>query len=123
MEWDEEGSFSQWIFTREPTENEDFELQIDICIQRNEEKRYTYKVRYRDFCYAVAKTCTEVLKSHGIYGYHCSTYEDDINFRQLLFIKAVALDCLDIRELNDMGEGLGESTPFDKELELILFDM
>ena len=123
LHWSEEGSYSHWVFTREPTEDEDFELQIDICIHRGEEKHYSYTVRYKDFCYAVAKTCTEVLKSHGVYGYHHSSYEDDINLRHLLFIKAVALDCLEIRHLQDNGDGLGESTSFEKELALLLFDM
>lgn len=123
LHWDEEGSSSHWVFTRKPTEETDFELQIDICIRRDEEKYYCYKVCYQDFCYAVAKTCTEVLKSHGIYGYHHSTYEDDIDLRHLLFIKAVALNCLETRTLKDNGDGLGESTSFEKELELLLFDM
>ena len=121
--WDEEGSSSHWVFTRKPTEDTDFILQIDICIHRDEEKHYSYQVQYKDFCYAVAKTCTEVLKSHGIYGYHHSTYEDDLNLRHLLFVKAVALDCLETRKLTDNGDGLGESTSFEKELELLLFDM
>ncbi len=121
--WDEEGSSSNWTLTREPTENPDFELQIDIAINRSEKKQYSYKVRYKDFCYAVAKTCTDVLKSHGIYGYHHSTYVDDLNLRHLLFVKAVALDCLEVRQLTDNGDGLGESTSFEKEMELLLFDM
>lgn len=121
--WQEEGTSSEWTLTREPTEDEDFDLQIDISVYREEEKRYSYKVRYKELCYAVAKTCTKVLKSHGIYGYHYSTYEDDINLRHLLFIKAVALDSLEVRELTDMGDELGESTCFEKELELLLFDM
>lgn len=123
LHWDEEGSSSHWVFTREPTEDEDFELQINICFHREEEKHYSYKVRYKDFCYAVAKTCTEVLKSHGIYGYHHSTYEDDINLRHLLFLKAVALENFEVRTLTDNGDGKGESTSFEKELELLLFDM
>ena len=123
LHWDEEGSSSHWVFTREPTEDTDFTLQIDICIHRDEEKRFSYQVQYKDFCYAVAKTCTEVLKSHGIYGYHHSTYEDDLNLRHLLFVKSVALDCLETRILTDNGDGLGESTSFEKELELLLFDM
>ena len=123
LHWDEEGSSSHWVFTREPTEDEDFELQIDICLRRGDEKNFSYKVRYKDFCYAVAKTCTEVIKSYGIYGYHHSTYEDDINLRHFLFVKAVALDFLDIRKLTDNGDGLGESSSFEKEMELLMFDM
>lgn len=123
LNWDEEGSSSHWSFLRLPSETEDFQVQIDICIRRDEEKHYSYQVRYQDFCYAVAKTCTEVLKSHGIYGYHHSTYVDDLNLRHLLFVKAVALDCFDARTLTWFEEGLGEGTDFEKELELLLFDM
>ena len=121
--WDEEGSASNWIIEREPTLDTDFNIKISIDISRNEDKHYEYNVRYKDFCYAVAKTCTEVLKSHGIYGYHHSIYEDDIHLRYLLFIKSVALDNFESRELTDMGDKNGESSPFEKELELLLFDM
>ena len=103
------------------TDTGNIKISIDIC--RGEDKHYEYNVRYKDFCYAVAKTCTEVLKSHGIYGYHHSIYEDDMHLRYLLFIKSVALENFEARELTDMGEKNGESTSFEKELELLLFDM
>lgn len=121
--WDEEGSASKWIIERDTTLDTEFDIKISIDICRDETKHYEYIVRYKDFCYAVAKTCTEVLKSHGIYGYHHSIYEDDMHLRYLLFIKSVALDNFEVRELTDMGDKNGESSPFEKEVELLLFDM
>lgn len=123
LKWEEEGAFSQWTIEREPTLDTDFDIRITIDLCRKERKRYEYTVRYKDFCYAVAKTCTEVLKSHGIYGYHHSVYSDDMHVRYLLFIKSVALDCPQARTLTDLGEGKGYSTSLEKELELLLFDM
>ena len=121
--WDEEGAASKWVIERDATMDTDFNIRISIDVCRGEDKHYEYNVRYKDFCYAVAKTCTEVLKSHGIYGYHHSIYEDDMHLRYLLFIKSVALDNFESRELTDMGDKNGESSPFEKELELLLFDM
>ena len=121
--WDEEGSASHWNIEREPTLDTDFDIKISIDICRDETKHYEYNVRYKDFCYAVAKTCTEVLKSHGIYGYHHSIYQDDMHLRYLLFIKSVALDNFEARVLTDMGEKNGEGSSFEKEIELLLFDM
>lgn len=121
--WDEEGSASKWIIEREATLDTDFDIKISIDICRDETKHYEYNVRYKDFCYAVAKTCTEVLKSHGIYGYHHSIYQDDMHLRYLLFVKSVALDNFEARALTDMGDKNGEGSPFEKEIELLLFDM
>lgn len=121
--WDEEGAESKWVIERDATTDTDFNIKISIDICRGEDKHYEYNVRYKDFCYAVAKTCTEVLKSHGIYGYHHSICEDDMHLRYLLFIKSVALDNFEARELTDMGEKNGESSSFEKELELLIFDM
>lgn len=121
--WDEEGAASNWIIEREPTLDTDFDIKISIDICRDEDKHYEYNVRYKDFCYAVAKTCTEVLKSHGIYGYHHSIYEDDMHLRYLLFIKSVALDNFEARVLTDKGDKNGEGSSFEKEIELLMFDM
>lgn len=121
--WDEEGSASQWVIEREPTLATDFDIKVSIDVCRAESKHYEYTVRYRDFCYAVAKACTEVLKSHGIYGYHHSVYQDDMPLRYLLFIKSVALDNFEARELTDMGDNNGEGSSLEKEIELLLFDM
>ena len=123
MCWDEEGSCSCWTFTRQPTTDTNFILTIDISIRRNDTKHYSYEIPYKDFCYAVAKACTQTLKSHGFWGYHFSTYIEDINIRQLLFLKSVALENFEARELTDNGNGLGDSSSFEKEIELLLFDM
>ena len=121
--WDEEGAFSNWVIEREPTLNTDFDIKISIDILRSEAKHYEYTVRYKDFCYAVAKACTEALKSHGIYGYHHSVFSDDMHLRYLIFLKCVALDNFEARSLTDMGEKNGEGSSFEKEIELLLFDM
>ena len=120
--WDEEGSYSKWIFEREPTLDNDFDIKIDIFICRVNEEHYSYKVRYKDFCYAVAKGCTEAIKKYGIYGYHKRVYEEDMNLRYLLFLKSVALDNFEARELKYDEKG-DPCSSLEKELELLLFDM
>lgn len=81
-----------------------------------------YCVDEKDFCYAIAKACTDVLKQYGIYGYRYSTEYDTFDLHQLLFIKAYALECLDVRKLLNADEWV-KKTNFDKEIELLLFDM
>ena len=120
--WEEEGG-SNWLIERDATLKPDFDIKLSIDIKRSETKHYEYTVRYKDFCYAVAKACTEVLKSHGIYGYHQSIYQDDMHLRYLLFIKGVALDNLEARKLTDMGDKNGMGSSLEKELKLLLFDM
>ena len=122
--WDEEGSCSNWFLEREATEDTDFILKLHIDICRTETKSYNYEVRYKDFCYAVAKACTEVLKEYGFFGYHHSVYNQDMNLRYLLFLKSVALDNFEARKLTFFKEkGHGETTDFCKELEFLVFDM
>lgn len=119
--WDEEGNASVWELERDPTEDLDFKLRISID---HNEKHYKYSVRYADFCYAVAKACTEALKKHGFTGYHRATYTQDFNVRYLLFLKGVALGDLEACKLTYYEEkGTGETSDFSKELELLLFDM
>lgn len=122
--WDEEGACSNWTIERDPTQNTDFMLKIHIEHCRTETKVYDYEVPYRGFCYAVAKACTEMLKEYGFFGYHHSVYHQDMNVRYLLFLKSVALDNFEARELTYYGEkGHGETTDLQKELELLEFDM
>ena len=102
--------------------SEDLDFELWISIEHNE-KHYQYAVRYADFCYAVAKACTEVLKKHGFTGYHRATYTQDINIRQLLFLKGIALGDLDACKLRYYEEDAGETSDLSKELELLLFDM
>ena len=83
-----------------------------------------YSVNDRDFCYAVAKACTEVIKEFGFYGYRYSTESEPIKIHQLLFLKAYALGNMDARDLIVMDEELDCcKSNFEKELELLLFDM
>lgn len=122
--WDEEGSCSVWHLEREPNENTDFVLHIDIKICRNEKKDYHYDVSYKELCYALAKAYTEMIKKHGFLGYHRAVYSEDIQMRYFLFFKAYALDCLDAIKLERFKEkGEGERSSLANELELLLFDM
>ncbi len=119
--WDEEGAYSEWSLERIPDENTDFMLKMHI---EHHDKTFEYSVLYKDFCYAVAKACTEMLKEYGFGGYHYSTYTQDMNIRHLLFIKSVALGSFDALELTCYKEkGHGETTDFKKELKLLTFDM
>lgn len=63
-------------------------------------------------------------KKHGFWGYHQATYTEDLNIRMLLFLKSIALGNMEARELTFYDEqGEGETADFNKELELLLFDM
>jgi hypothetical protein len=121
--WDEEGSFSTWVLEREPTDDKEFSVKLHIEIHRNEIKIYDYEIRYNELCYAVAKAYTTALKEYGFWGYHHSTYYEEINITQLLYLKAVALNCLEIRNLQDHCSTHGETSSLQKEIELLLFDM
>ena len=122
--WYEEPSASNWVIEREPTEDSSFDVKISIDICRNETKHYEYTVRYDDLCYAVADACTKALKKHGFLGYCSATYTDNINLRYFLFLKAVALRNMEVCDLTFYdGKGEGETGSFEKEIELLLFDM
>lgn len=122
--WDEEGSWSHWTLERVPDTNTEFSLKISIDIDRSEAKHYEYEVPYKDMCYAVADAYTKALKKHGFWGYHYATFTDDVNVRQLLFLKSIALGNMEARTLTYYDEkGMGETSDFDRELELLLFDM
>lgn len=122
--WDEEGACSNWTLEREPTQNTDFMLRIHIEHCGTATKVYDYEVPYQDFCYAVAKACTEMLKEYGFFGYHHSVYNHDINVRHLLFLKSIALNNFDARQLTYYDEkGHGATTDLQKELALLIFDM
>lgn len=122
--WDEEGSCSNWTIERTPNEDKSFDVKVHITIHRNEVKEYNYCVKYEDLCYAVADACTRALKKHGFTGYNRATYTEDLNLRQLLFVKSIALGVPDTCNLTYYEEkGKGETSDFSKELEVRLFDM
>lgn len=121
--WDEEGSIIDWEIEHKPTLDREFDLNIKIGIHRNmtdESKEYT--VSYKEFCYALAKACTELLKKQGINGFHHSYWAGDINLRYLLFIKAIALDADEMIEVK-YNKTHKASSDINKELELLMFDM
>ena len=122
--WDEEGAESRWTLEREPNQDETFMVKLHIEHERTETKVYDYKFKYEDLCYAVADACTKALKKHGFNGYHAATYEEDVNVRFLLFLKAVGLRNMEACETTWYQEkGKGETSDFAKEIELLLFDM
>jgi len=96
---------------------------MNVELRREWEHVKTYTIKSKDFCYAVAKACTEVLKRYGFYGYRYSTEYDYFKLHQLLYIKAFALGALETRELLDADSEWVKRTSFEKEMELLLFDM
>ena len=93
---------------------------------------FNYTVDGRDLCYAVARGYTEALKKYGFQGYLRSTgmqYIGDVfEMEELLFVKAYALGALEARELKEKwqqpkGWMSADSSSFEKEMELFLFDM
>jgi hypothetical protein len=124
FDWDEEGAGSHWLIERIPDVNKEFTIKISIDINRADSKHYEYELSYSDMCYAVAEACTKALKKHGVLGYYHSIYHPDMNIRYLLFLKSIALNNSEAIELTYYDEkGHGETTDFQKEVELLLFDM
>jgi hypothetical protein len=131
--WDEEPGYSHWSLERVPNLDEDFNVKLHIEIQRHEqrdgvydsgfEKEYDFEFRYKDLCYAVAKAYTKVLRVFGFWGYHVSTYHESVCVHHLLYLKAVALDCLEVRKWTPHPSGDGEITKIEDEIELLMFDM
>ena len=111
-----------------PDANTPDPVHISICRRRSK----SYTVDGRDLCYAVAKACTEALKKYGFKGYLKSNsghdLGDSIDIEKLLFIKAYALGVLDARETvriweHPRGWMRADASSFEKEIELLLFDM
>ncbi len=140
--WDGEGSLHFFNFSRIRTEGlgngfpEDDPIEVVIrWTHRPNGPKNSYVVEGRDLCYAVAKAVTECWKNTGFYGYYRSTGDCDdcsegdvIDIQQLLFIKAYALDAMEARELKlqdpDSAERYGaETSSFNNEIELLMFDM
>ena len=103
---------------------------ISIIIGFNNPKRYD--IDGRDLCYAVAKAYTAVLKKYGIKGFEKSCGNqylgDSVDMEKLLFVKAYALDALDVRKTelawrNPNGWEKAQHSSFEKEIELLLFEM
>lgn len=106
----------------------------DDVVTINLGDEFTYTVDGRDLCYAVAKAYTDAIKQYGFYGYYSSTggncngFGDIIDLHMILFIKAYALGGMEVRKLTTTWVDRencdhAESSPFEKEIELLLFDM
>ena len=125
VEWDNEGDIIDIIMSRKYEVDIDYEndlLEIEIKNYDKVLKKYT--VQTKDLCYAVAKACTDVLKEYGFYGYRYSTEHDCFKLHQLLYIKSFALLNFEARELFIENEKeWARRTSFEKEIELLLFDM
>ena len=122
LAFNEEPSSIYWKFEREETADIDCNLKIHLSINREKTEDYDFTVRYKDFCYALAKACTEMLKEYGIIGYRKSYWRDDFPLRQFLRIKAIALNdfsCIDT--IYDKNHG--ERSNLNKEIEFLLLDI
>lgn len=123
-QWDEEGSIIDIIFERrfcvddENWDNSDI-IDLTFFIHRQECSEKHFSISTKELCYAIAKACTEILKEYGFYGYRLVTEWDYFKIYQLLYIKAFALDCMEMRSC-DNEEG---KTNFNDEIELLMFDM
>ena len=125
VEWDNEGEVVEIFLSRKLVNKIDCEKDLlNIEIRNYDQILKSYTVRTKDFCYAVAKACTEVLKEYGFYGYRYSTEYDYFRIHQLLYIKAFALGNFEARDfINNNSNKLEKRTSFEKEIELLLFDM
>ena len=138
--WDGEGPWYTIVFNRRckgwihPVSDGEDPVEVTITIHNDEETIYSYVVDGRDLCYAASKAATEVLKKFGFFGYFSSTggdcngFGDILDIHVLLFLKAYALNALEVRELTTIWKPENswrhaEGTSFQKELELLLFDM
>ena len=118
----EEGSWINWKFEREDTKEIDCNLKIHITIKREKIEDYEFNVRFVDFCYVLAKACTEMIKEYGIVGYWQSYWRQGFPLREFLEIKAVALDDFSyIDTTYDKNDG--ERSNLNKEIEFLLLDM
>lgn len=124
VEWDNEGDVIEIAMSRKFMYDIDWENdQLHIEIRNYGKVLKNYTVKTKDFCYAVAKACTEVLKEYGFYGYRYSTEHDCFNLHQLLYIKSVALGNFEARKMFTVDGDLIKRTSFADEMELLAFDM
>ena len=120
--FEEEGSSYTWALSRNISLDTDFMVDIKIEYSGSvENKEYKFSVRYKDLCYAVAKVCTETLKKYGLGGYQDNSWDNDINLRRLIFIKAIALDKL--KEISSVWDHNEAKSDFANEISILIMDM
>ena len=137
FDWNGCGPYYTFTFSRKfkhPTDPSEGMDLIEISITSTRQEPHIYTVDGHDLCYAVAKAYTKAIKKYGFYGYYSSTggncngFGDAIDLHMILFIKAYALHAMEIRELKTVWKDErrwehAEGTSFDREIELLLFDM
>ena len=136
LAWNGEGPYYQIKFCRignnhwkEPVLDGDDPITVQI--ENEQHKRFFYTIDGHELCYAVSKAITNALKTYGFYGYFFSTggdccVGDILDLHMILFLKAYALNVMEVRKLStvwDNGLDHAEGTPFEKEIELLLFEM
>lgn len=136
LKWDAEGSIVNLRLTRRHSDScqsySDSPDLVDIELHSCQ-GRFCYCVNAKDLCYAIAKACTEAIKKYGFMGYCFSSDSgcrrgEFIDINKLLFVKAYALDVMEVRELQALwrdpkGWMSAYKSSLEKELELLLFDM
>ena len=135
ISWDEEGLIIDVTVSRRSVAEvvlpagEPDPIKIEFSYRK---RRFKYTVDGRDLCYAIARGYTEAIKKYGFQGYLRSTGKqylgDSFEMEELLFVKAYALNAMDVRELKDAwrkpkGWMSAQASSFDNEIELLLFDM
>ncbi|MCR5767256.1 MAG: hypothetical protein K6G45_02050, partial [Lachnospiraceae bacterium] len=120
--WDGEPDTVCWEFERPVNLDSDFEVSITLDVHQNEDCKYNYTVRYRDLCYATAKAVTDLIIECGVIGFYETTWMEDINLRQFLTIKAIALDVPIKKAYNSEG-AYSVHTSIEDELKLLLKPM
>lgn len=132
VHWDEEGRMIDISLTRRvfDAKTASDELLIELKYHAG---IYTYTLPGWELCYAVGRACTAALKKYGFFGYTYYSgmqyYGDFFDVNKLLFVKAYALEAMELRKLQLLWENprrrwmrCGASS-FEQELELLLFDM
>lgn len=118
--WDGEGAFIKWTMERPATNENDFDVTITLDVSQEDESSYTYQVKYKDLCYAVAKGVTELLVRYGLIGYYETTWMDDINIRHFLHIKEIALDMKIELESAQQESRIIYTTRLGQEMDLLI---
>jgi hypothetical protein len=116
--WDEEGTQVEWKLERKPTLDTEFNIIITIILKREEEKILKVEIPYKELCYIVAEECRSILQIYGLNGYTQKTQGLFLNVQYYLFIKAVALEKLELLKV-DNSDIFGYYSSFQKEIELL----
>lgn len=123
--WMDEPGSTNWLIEKPKNNKRVFDLHIHIINNNRgeEEKIIDFTVPYKEFCYVVAKAATEVLKKHGLLGYHTSVFNEDMNLRCLLRLKAYALGCEQDIKVTRYTDAEGDISSLEAEFKLLMRDM